>query len=52
MKSSFCIDLQRFMLIPTKFPLTRNQVKKSIKQDKGCAQTRCKLFEHTLCFLS
>ena len=22
MKSSFCIDLQRFMLIPTKFPLT------------------------------
>ena len=23
MKSSFCIDLQRFMLIPTKFPLTR-----------------------------
>lgn len=21
MKSSFCIDLQRFMLIPTKFPL-------------------------------
>ncbi len=24
MKSSFCIDLQRFMLIPTKFPLSRN----------------------------
>ena len=23
MKSSFCIDLQRFMLIPTKFPLSR-----------------------------
>ena len=23
MKSSFCIDLQRFMLIPTKFPLTQ-----------------------------
>ena len=23
MKSSFCIDLQRFMLIPTKFPLNR-----------------------------
>ena len=22
MKSSFCIDLQRFMLIPTNFPLT------------------------------
>jgi len=22
MKSSFCIDLQRFMLIPTKFPLS------------------------------
>lgn len=24
MKSSFCIDLQRFMLIPTKFPLSLN----------------------------
>ena len=24
MKSSFCIDLQRFMLIPTKFPLTQD----------------------------
>ena len=26
MKSSFCIDLQRFMLIPTKFPLSRHYV--------------------------
>jgi len=27
MKSSFCIDLQRFMLIPTKFPLSpRNSI--------------------------
>ena len=25
MKSSFCIDLQRFMLIPTKFPLSHNR---------------------------
>ena len=25
MKSSFCIDLQRFMLIPTKFPLTQKK---------------------------
>ena len=25
MKSSFCIDLQRFMLIPTKFPLSPNK---------------------------
>ena len=24
MKSFFCIDLQRFMLIPTKFPLSHN----------------------------
>ena len=24
MKSSFCIDLQRFMLIPTKFPLSHD----------------------------
>ena len=28
MKSSFCIDLQRFMLIPTKFPLTHKDTKK------------------------
>ena len=27
MKSSFCIDLQRFMLIPTKFPLTLESLK-------------------------
>ena len=26
MKSSFCIDLQRFMLIPTKFPLSHGIV--------------------------
>ena len=26
MKSSFCIDLQRFMLIPTKFPLSQYYV--------------------------
>ena len=25
MKSSFCIDLQRFMLIPTKFPLSQKK---------------------------
>ena len=33
MKSSFCIDLQRFMLIPTKFPLSRN-----IRKKLGLAQ--------------
>ena len=27
MKSSFCIDLQRFMLIPTKFPLSHKNTK-------------------------
>ena len=27
MKSSFCIDLQRFMLIPTKFPLSQMHLK-------------------------
>ena len=32
MKSSFCIDLQRFMLIPTKFPLSQNTAK-SINQN-------------------
>ena len=26
MKSSFCIDLQRFMLIPTKFPLSLTEL--------------------------
>ena len=26
MKSSFCIDLQRFMLIPTKFPLSLQNI--------------------------
>ena len=26
MKSSFCIDLQRFMLIPTKFPLSHEEL--------------------------
>ena len=26
MKSSFCIDLQRFMLIPTKFPLSHRDM--------------------------
>ena len=26
MKSSFCIDLQRFMLIPTKFPLSHESL--------------------------
>ena len=28
MKSSFCIDLQRFMLIPTKFPLSHDMLGK------------------------
>lgn len=38
MKSSFCIDLQRFMLIPTKFPLNR---KIRIKQNLlSCKDTR------------
>ena len=45
MKSSFCIDLQRFMLIPTKFPLTqysfvsnkyRKNIKKEIPQEGEC----------------
>ena len=29
MKSSFCIDLQRFMLIPTKFPLSPKNLRLS-----------------------
>ena len=33
MKSSFCIDLQRFMLIPTKFPLNRKGI---YRYDYGC----------------
>ena len=32
MKSSFCIDLQRFMLIPTKFPLSRLSASTELSQ--------------------
>ena len=32
MKSSFCIDLQRFMLIPTKFPLSLYRLYKNKKE--------------------
>ena len=43
MKSSFCIDLQRFMLIPTKFPLTRmlsmSEVQRREELSKGIWQT-------------
>ena len=35
MKSSFCIDLQRFMLIPTKFPLSLFLVLVVDKNKKG-----------------
>ena len=33
MKSSFCIDLQRFMLIPTKFPLSPNDPKLHLRRE-------------------
>ena len=37
MKSSFCIDLQRFMLIPTKFPLTPKKGDYfKAKKEKSC----------------
>ena len=42
MKSSFCIDLQRFMLIPTKFPLTRDSCLTSgdhREKKRGCNKT-------------
>ena len=32
MKNSFYIDLQRFMLIPTKFPLTPNNGRRTLSQ--------------------
>ena len=35
MKSSFCIDLQRFMLIPTKFPLTPEFAKDTDTSNKA-----------------
>ena len=35
MKSSFCIDLQRFMLIPTKFPLSQKHHSKAFFYN-GC----------------
>jgi hypothetical protein len=34
MKSSFCIDLQRFMLIPTKFPLIRRFISAGSAEEK------------------
>ena len=37
MKSSFCIDLQRFMLIPTKFPLSQKKGDYlKTKKEKSC----------------
>ena len=33
MKSSFCIDLQRFMLIPTKFPLSLCRLVNATRSD-------------------
>ena len=35
MKSSFCIDLQRFMLIPTKFPLSQGKRERRKRREKG-----------------
>ena len=35
MKSSFCIDLQRFMLIPTKFPLTPYNFNTKLRHNKN-----------------
>ena len=64
MKSSFCIDLQRFMLIPTKFPLTHslNLRKFSYKQKGGCVKIELPLtsilthpfyiFRDSACFTS
>ena len=42
MKSSFCIDLQRFMLIHTKFPLTRHSshILSIIKADRCLLKKR------------
>ena len=37
MKSSSYIDLQRFMLIPTKFPLTRDDSRADESIGKTCA---------------
>ena len=40
MKSSFCIDLQRFMLIPTKFPLS-HKILVILKFNKNNIAFRC-----------
>ena len=34
MKSSFCIDLQRFMLIPTKFPLSQSMFRIELDEEE------------------
>ena len=41
MKSSFCIDLQRFMLIPTKFPLSHKNIYKEESQNQELWLTKC-----------
>ena len=45
MKSSFCIDLLRFMLIPTKFPLSRNDCNQ-LRGDSAYTYTKTKEENH------
>ena len=50
MKNSFYIDLQRFMLIPTKFPLTHYNC--SLKQDQKCSFGEIALFRYVSVLVS
>ena len=47
MKSFFCIDLQRFMLIPTKFPLSQRQT----NIGNPCLHNHCRKKLLEWCFL-
>ena len=47
MKSSFCIDLQRFMLIPTKFPLTHKGSYRLLRETEAVANI-CNLIKQQI----
>ena len=45
MKNSFCIDLQRFMRIPTKFPLSLLQPYRRVPRNPSFgASCQCRIF--------
>ena len=51
MKSSFCIDLQRFMLIPTKFPLIRGFTTFSTFMNEGSSLMKDEQYLYMMLYL-